>query len=430
MVMEKLKLMEENTLSKKWRCIGKSVQGASHKRSKPELPNQDSIHMEPESGPPVILAVSDGHGSAKSFRSDRGSRFAVETATKVIQEFFLKSSEEESDVSLSTLKNLKDPSERLLPRILVNEWRKAVNKDLGLSEDCPIGTEQTEQANFTDQEKDSLVQKDGEAAWRAVKNNHFLAYGATLLAVLVTEFFIVYIQIGDGDILQVDYRGETTHVLARDPKLIANETTSLCMTQAWNEFKVHVELYPKDSPKQKMPTLILVATDGYSNSYSTNDQFLQIGQAYRKMFKEFLFEDIEQQLEGFLQEISTQGSGDDITLGLIKRLETHDLDNQEAQKKQMTKIEDNMRQQEKISGIDSNKLKCLGKQQEKIDNKVTWVILGLTITFSLGIYLFIYQQVLEKRISEVEKNKSSPSPSITSTPTTGSISPSPSPSQK
>ncbi len=41
--------------------------------------------------------------SAKSFRSDRGSRFAVETAIKVIQEFFLSS--QSSDINFSALKD-------------------------------------------------------------------------------------------------------------------------------------------------------------------------------------------------------------------------------------------------------------------------------------------------------------------------------------
>ncbi len=168
--------MKENIPQLKWRCIGESVKGASHVRS--GLPNQDAIRWFPESGIglPLILAVSDGHGSAKSFRSDRGSRFAVETAIKVIQEFFLSS--QSSDINFSALK---DAAQRLLPPRLVNEWRKAVNKDLGLSENDE--EKLTNKPNFTDEEKQILVDKDGEAAWQAVENNYFLAYGATVLAV-------------------------------------------------------------------------------------------------------------------------------------------------------------------------------------------------------------------------------------------------------
>jgi serine/threonine protein phosphatase PrpC len=373
--------MKENIPQLKWRCIGESVKGASHVRS--GLPNQDAIRWFPESGIglPLILAVSDGHGSAKSFRSDRGSRFAVETAIKVIQEFFLSS--QSSDINFSALK---DAAERLLPPRLVNEWRKAVNKDLGLSENDE--EKLTNKPNFTDEEKQILVDKDGEAAWQAVENNYFLAYGATVLAVLVTEFFIVYIQLGDGDILEVDSKGNTTRPLERDPNLIANETTSLCMNKAWNEFQVHIKLYPQGTPKE-IPALILVSTDGYSNSFSTDEGFFKIGQDYRQMFKSNLTEEVRQKLEGFLQETSEKGSGDDITLGMIKRLETDDRDYltdrvEDLDRKVILVEESNMRQQENISVFES-KVKRLDNHQKKIDNKVVLVILGLIVTLPLSV---------------------------------------------
>lgn len=373
--------MKENMPQLKWRCIGESVKGASHVRS--GLPNQDAIRWFPESGigPPVILAVSDGHGSAKSFRSDRGSRFAVETAIKVIQEFFLSS--QSSDINFSALK---DAAQRLLPPRLVNEWRKAVNKDLGLSENDE--EKLTNKPNFTDEEKQILVDKDGEAAWQAVENNYFLAYGATVLAVLVTDSFIVYIQLGDGDILEVDSKGNTTRPLERDPNLIANETTSLCMNKAWNEFQVHIKLYPQGTPKE-IPALILVSTDGYSNSFSTDEGFFKIGQDYQQMFKSNLTEEVRQKLEGFLQETSEKGSGDDITLGMIKRLETDDrdylTDRVEDLDRQVTVVkESSMRQQKDISGIEST-VKRLDNHQKKIDNKVVLVILGLIVTLPLSV---------------------------------------------
>ena len=347
------------------------------------MPNQDAIRWFPESGIglPLILAVSDGHGSAKSFRSDRGSRFAVETAIKVIQEFFLSS--QSSDINFSALK---DAAQRLLPPRLVNEWRKAVNKDLGLSENDE--EKLTNKPNFTDEEKQILVDKDGEAAWQAVENNYFLAYGATVLAVLVTEFFIVYIQLGDGDILEVDSKGNTTRPLERDPNLIANETTSLCMNKAWNEFQVHIKLYPQGTPKE-IPALILVSTDGYSNSFSTDEGFFKIGQDYRQMFKSNLTEEVRQKLEGFLQETSEKGSGDDITLGMIKRLETDDRDYltdrvEDLDRKVILVEESNMRQQENISGIEST-VKRLDNHQKKIDNKVVLLILGLIVTLPLSV---------------------------------------------
>src|SRR5437016_2401525 len=85
-----------------WRIVGRSVRGAAHKRV--DLPNQDAIGWWPDSGEgmPVILAVSDGHGSAKYFRSHRGARLAVETALKVIENFLSGQSDSSDGSGLTT----------------------------------------------------------------------------------------------------------------------------------------------------------------------------------------------------------------------------------------------------------------------------------------------------------------------------------------
>ncbi|MGC9395001.1 MAG: protein phosphatase 2C domain-containing protein, partial [Anaerolineae bacterium] len=72
-----------------WRVVGRSVQGASHARG--GMPNQDAIQWFPDSGvgPPLILSLSDGHGSPRNFRSDIGAEFAVEAATSLMRELLL-----------------------------------------------------------------------------------------------------------------------------------------------------------------------------------------------------------------------------------------------------------------------------------------------------------------------------------------------------
>lgn len=61
--------------------------GASHVRQ--EKVNQDSTkHVSLHNENVSILSVSDGHGSSRSFRSQDGSRIAVETAVKVSSDFF------------------------------------------------------------------------------------------------------------------------------------------------------------------------------------------------------------------------------------------------------------------------------------------------------------------------------------------------------
>src|SRR5438067_1473667 len=76
---------EKNLSYHKWQVICASVRGASHIRV--GLPNQDDLFYLPKTkvGPRLLLAVADGHGGAKHFRSDVGAHCAVSAATSVLR---------------------------------------------------------------------------------------------------------------------------------------------------------------------------------------------------------------------------------------------------------------------------------------------------------------------------------------------------------
>lgn len=130
-----------------WCCSGQTVQGASHVRT--DLINQDAIRWWPNYselglGPPLIMAVSDGHGSAKSFRSHIGARLAVELATEVLRQFFhLDNQPNELNANFSMIK---DTVQKRLPEILVSRWQESVKN-------------QWEKAPFTDEEWASLEKR-------------------------------------------------------------------------------------------------------------------------------------------------------------------------------------------------------------------------------------------------------------------------------
>jgi serine/threonine protein phosphatase PrpC len=305
--------MVDHPVSPQWLCAGKSVRGSAHERS--GLPNQDAIawYSESKTGTPLILAVSDGHGSAKSFRSEFGSHFAVTTAIEVIREFLLTDSS--GDINTSNIKNMEDMVKRLLPIKLTERWKDTVSQHL-------------QECEFNDGEKNTLLGKEGKKGVSSIKANPSLAYGATLLLVVITDSFILYLQLGDGDILCVDEGGEVTKPLAKNPDLIGNETTSLCMPNAWNLFQI--ELVSQHSPRQ-VPALILLSTDGYANSYASDEEFFKIGRDYLTEIKRSGIESIEEQLAEFLSKISSGGSGDDITLGIVSRIERDNSDESDRQ---------------------------------------------------------------------------------------------------
>jgi serine/threonine protein phosphatase PrpC len=278
-----------------WRVFGATVRGAAHLRT--QLPNQDALCWVPETatGPPLVLAVADGHGSARCFRSDRGARLAIATAAQVLREDFFR-------VEAANLSAIKRLAEERLPQRLVHQWRQAVHEDL-------------RHQPFTELEWARLLDKEGSPGRTAVEANPWLAYGTTLLTTLVTEAFLLYVQLGDGDLLTVAEDGSVARPFPRDRRLLANETTSLCSPDAWREFRVRFHVLSQP------PALIVLATDGYANSFSSEAGFLQVGTDLLALLRAEGPDKIRDSLTEWLTEASQTGSGDDITLGILCRLD-------------------------------------------------------------------------------------------------------------
>ena len=280
-----------------WQIIGKSVRGASHIRT--GLPNQDAIAWIHGKGStfPLIVAVSDGHGSAKYFRSHIGSQLAVEIALALSEEFL------NGQPDLNNLSTIKRTAEERLPQEMARRWRVAIE---GHVESNPLAAE----------ELNALEMSAGTAAREAIVANPAQAYGATILTVLVEESFIVYLQLGDGDILLVSEQGEVERPLPKDERLFANETTSLSSRNAWSDFRFGFQ-----GLAGAPPALILVSTDGYANSFVNEAAFFKVGKDVLEILLSDGIETVERSLEPWLEEASETGSGDDITLAILCRLD-------------------------------------------------------------------------------------------------------------
>ena len=274
-------------MQNQWQVVGQSVRGAVHERN--GLPNQDAIHWLPESGigSSVVLAVADGHGSARYPRSHIGARIAVEKASQLVNDF-LKNRADGDNLSL-----IKDTTQEWLPRALVREWSEAVTDHLN---------------------QKPLTSNDGS-----------IAYGATLLVAAVTERFAFYLQLGDGEILVVSERGEVSRPMSKDDRLFGNETTSLCAPEAWRDFRVSFQPF-----SQSPPALVLLSTDGYPNSFRHESGFLQVGSDILKMIQNDGLSTVKENLKRWLSDSTLAGSGDDVTLGILCSVDNAVLPQQPA----------------------------------------------------------------------------------------------------
>lgn len=280
-----------------WRTICGSVRGATHIRN--GKPNQDSIKCRiSERGEYGIMAVADGHGSGKCFRSDLGSKIVVDTAIELLEKIVQQSKGANHSF-------IKDLIESKLPGTLVSQWKKRVDEDY-----------RTRGFSDLSRGEDSLSFEAGFAESEIAPAEIHVAYGTTLLASVVTSRYIAGIQIGDGEILVVSEDGSVERPIPKDERLFANETTSLCSEHAIADFRFFFERLSGITP-----ALLLLTTDGYANSFKDEAGFLKVGTDILKMIKVEGPKYVEENLENWLDEASKRGSGDDITLGILYRQE-------------------------------------------------------------------------------------------------------------
>ena len=245
---------------------------------------------------PGLIWCKDGHGSSKCFRSDRGSALAVKTAVEILSEFFqgewAKLGQQEQQEQLHVR----------LPKRIQFEWRQKVNQHLHQN-----------QLNRSEIDKlENTHSRNWRKHWRKLK---WSIYGATLLAVVIVDSFVAYVQLGDGDIVAVLDSGDVIRPLPDDERLIANETTSLSSENAAADFRVHIQ-----SVDEQLPDLILLATDGYSNSFRDDASFIKAANDFHQLLKSpGGAAEITQHLDEWLHD-SAEMSGDDVTICLLRRV--------------------------------------------------------------------------------------------------------------
>jgi hypothetical protein len=285
-----------------WQVIGASVQGAAHLRN--SQPNQDALRWWPRAGggPPLVLAVADGHGGRRYVRSHIGARYAVRTVERLLARDLLSLLPAGEDAVDFT--SLKRTCEEWLPKVLVRRWREQVERHARRYPLSDIERERFERERF---EQDA--QKEAPPLVEA--------YGATVMAVLCAPTFLLYLQLGDGDILTVTDEGVVIRPpLPVDERLIGNETTSLCSSEGWRNVRLYFQ------PLMGLPpALLLLATDGYANSFVDGAAFEQVGADLLDSIRGEGAAAVEAQLPQWLLHTSASGSGDDITVALAIRAE-------------------------------------------------------------------------------------------------------------
>lgn len=267
-----------------WHTVIGSARGAAHHAT--GLPNQDSAASQVTSGPDaVIVAIADGHGHARHFRSAEGSALAVDVACRAASPMAARLSAGTRGADLAAA------VQGELAQAIVTDWRTAVASQLAVRP-------------YTAAEQSDLdLAADGPE----------VPYGSTVLVAMIAANWLVCAQIGDGDMLAVRPDGRSFSPVAADDWLDGQRTTSLCQPDALASFRTGAH------DLGAVPLLaLLLTTDGYGNAQADEPWQPGVGRDLAELAAEHDHHWFEQQVPGWAQLCaSADGSGDDTTIALL-----------------------------------------------------------------------------------------------------------------
>ncbi len=260
--------------------------GASHARR--DVVCQDASgwgSLKDRSGHPVyLMVVADGHGGKRYIHSDVGSRLACELSLNLVAEQLRQWGSEGRDA----VQRWQEWLEGTFPKALHQRWQSAVE---------------------THWYKESTKRESSESTYSP------LSYGSTIALVIMTPTWWAHTGLGDWDLVRIGSDGDVKLVNEEkeEDQNGGESTYSLCLSNAPRHFaaRTAVHLITEQEPAFSL----LLSTDGVRKSCSTDADFFSIAS--------YLCEEKKQpqanstiQLNADLDRISSQGSGDDVSVAI------------------------------------------------------------------------------------------------------------------
>lgn len=281
-----------------WETLTGSVQGVNKQCNQDECAADGRGTLED----PLVLAVADGHGSARHARSGVGARYAVELFTAHAREFAAMANAEgpEGPRSLSRLMHY---ARNVMPRRLIVAWQRRV------LDHWQRQYEQNQGATEPGTESPPVM-GDGRK---------LVLYGSTLIGTVLTPRLFAAWQLGDGELTVIEPNGDVGRPLAPLEADFGDETESLCSRDAWDLVRVHWA--PIVAP-DRTPRFIALSTDGLSKSFASDEGFVQFMTGLDQRLSGESAEGARAMLPEWLAK-AAQYSGDDTTLAAGRRPVQH-----------------------------------------------------------------------------------------------------------
>ncbi len=284
------------------KALNHTCQGASH--IKVNKVCQDASYSFSSESMSVAI-VSDGHGGDSYFRSDVGSRSAVEATRECVEAFvkdvdkYIFSGKPFTERGANTSNDKGDKADETLRRLfnaIVTNWRMKINAH---KSDNPL----------TEEEKSKLDPKsvaDFEADVDLEKT-----YGCTLMCYVCTPDFFFAFHVGDGKCIAFKANGKWFEPIPWDNNCFLNKTTSLCDSKVFDEFRF---CYCGDGTS---PIVVFLGSDGIDDTFGPTENMVDF---YVKILKELNEKGVEStlaDLQSALPTLSAKGSKDDMSVACV-----------------------------------------------------------------------------------------------------------------
>jgi serine/threonine protein phosphatase PrpC len=270
----------------------KTVQGASHKKKNKICQDASTCgEVEIEGKKAYFSVVCDGHGGNDYMRSNIGSELGVKVASEYIVKFIQKATKNMLNNDQHYGRQL-----RYLSEMILKNWREAVKNHL-------------DENPFTEEEFLNISEKAKKRYTMLEQERFYSAYGTTMIAVGYTEDYAFALHLGDGKCISVNKEGNFEQLVPWDENCFLNATTSMCDSDAINEFRCHYFKEP--------PAVIFIASDGVDDCFANNEKMYHFYKTLLFSISKEGFDDSVKELEEYLPRMSAKGSGDDISIGAI-----------------------------------------------------------------------------------------------------------------
>lgn len=286
-----------------------SCKGESHKVD--DKPCQDASFSAVYENGLAIAIVCDGHGGERYFRSDVGSRMATEVIRDSVITFvdnidkslFVGTSftAEEAITSEEVVKKQKplDVAFRQLFSSIIYQWNQKIAEHA-----ANTAISEWEQQHVPHKYLDELHTSE----------TFEKLYGCTLMVYVQTPDYWFAFHLGDGKCITFQQEPLWSFPIPWDERCFLNKTTSLCDSNAINEFRY---CYEGDG---YFPMAVFLGSDGMDDSFGEDSNLVNF---YIQVVKMLVTEGKDAtiaSIESDLPQLSKIGSKDDMSVAFIYNL--------------------------------------------------------------------------------------------------------------